>query len=67
MIFGLLNKYTESAITEAKIVKGYGVRLTMPGYLDATDWEVFDNLSEAREHARRLHEEQSEDSYEDDY
>ena len=37
-------------IYEVNIIPGYGARLTAPGYLDATDWVVFDTLGEAKEY-----------------
>jgi len=33
---------------ESKIVEGYGARLSAPGYMDCTDWCVFDTEEEAR-------------------
>ena len=30
-------------------IKGYGARLSAPGYLDCTEWAVFDSEEEARE------------------
>lgn len=33
---------------------GYGVRLSAPGYLDCTEWEVFDTEAEADAMAKEL-------------
>ena len=30
--------------------KGFGARLSAPGYMDATDWTVFPTLDEAKSH-----------------
>lgn len=35
---------------EVKIIKGYGARLSAPGYLDCTDWTVFDTYDAALEY-----------------
>jgi len=35
-------------------IYGYGVRLTMPGFLDCTDWTVYTNKREAIKAAREL-------------
>ena len=32
---------------------GYGARLSAPGYLDCTEWSVFDSADEARDYLRR--------------
>jgi len=37
-------------IKEAGIVEGYGARLSAPGYMDCTEWGVFDTPEAAREH-----------------
>lgn len=50
-------KYTEAIrgdLYDVKVIKGYGVRLSAPGYLDATEWDVFDTKREAEEHADEL-------------
>ena len=31
-------------------IKGYGARLSAPGYLDCTNWQVFDTEEEAEEY-----------------
>lgn len=35
-------------------VLGYGVRLSMPGCLDCTDWDVYTNKREAQERAKEI-------------
>jgi hypothetical protein len=34
-------------IQEIKYIEGYGARMSAPGYLDCTDWSVFDTEQEA--------------------
>jgi len=49
--FAAVADYTENrecySISERK---GYGVRLSAPGYMDCTDWSVFDTEAECRDH-----------------
>ena len=37
-----IQEYTEGEPQEWENIKGYGARLSAPGYLDATDWTVFE-------------------------
>lgn len=39
-----------SDILHWEFKSGYGARLSMPGYLDCTEWAVFDSEQEAREY-----------------
>jgi len=58
--FEPLLQYTEGTRVyndQSSIKKGYGVRLSAPGYMDATDWEVYGNLKEAQRRERELIEE----------
>lgn len=34
--------YIDGEFISAELVDGYGARLSMPGYLDCTEWTVFD-------------------------
>lgn len=36
------------------ILDGYGARLSMPGYMDCTEWSVYDTEKEANEHLESL-------------
>ena len=36
-------------IYSIKVIDGYGARLSAPGYLDCTEWNVFKTEQEARE------------------
>ena len=38
----------------ARTIMGYGVRMQAPGYLDATEWEVYTNQREALRRAREM-------------
>jgi hypothetical protein len=40
--------YTEGLPKSWENVKGYGARLSAPGYLDCTEWLVFDTDEEAK-------------------
>lgn len=37
-------------VWEVSTTKGFGARLSAPGYMDATDWTVFSTLDEAKSH-----------------
>lgn len=39
-------------VTEAETVSGYGARLSAPGYMDCTEWCVFDTEQEAEDYLR---------------
>jgi len=51
----LLDYYEGSRIYSVEVIRGYGARLSAPGYLDATEWTVFDTLSEAEEHLKEMY------------
>ena len=57
-----LRDYVEGEPQEWSPVKGYGVRLSAPGYMDATEWEVYTNKREAEARYRELEEEQREEN-----
>lgn len=55
--FEPLLKYTEGTKVyndQSRFRKGYGVRLSAPGYMDATEWEVYGSKKEALRRAREL-------------
>jgi hypothetical protein len=37
-----------------EVIKGFGARLSAPGYLDSTDWCVFDTVEEATAYIQEL-------------
>ena len=45
-----IRPYVEGKPLSWENVKGYGARLSAPGYLDCTEWTVFDTEQEAREY-----------------
>jgi hypothetical protein len=45
-----LLQYTEaSEVYEWKVIKGWGARLSAPGYMDCTEWSVYSTETEAWE------------------
>lgn len=42
-------------IAEISLVDGWGARLSMPGYMDATDWGVFETQDEAMQYLLEMH------------
>jgi hypothetical protein len=46
-IISQLSDYCEGTIQEWKTIRGHGARLSAPGYMDCTEWTVFDNPEEA--------------------
>lgn len=48
----------EGEVWEVETIHGFGARLSAPGYMDCTDWSVFDTYEEA---ARYLIENYSDD------
>ena len=46
----MLDWYEGDKIDHIRILDGYGARLSMPGYLDATDWTVFATKEEAEQY-----------------
>ena len=60
-------KYTENReLWEVDVVDGYGVRLSAPGYMDATDWEVFRSKSAAEKRLQELEDEIAEEEGDDE-
>lgn len=49
----LAMKYYDGAhIYSVELTEGYGARMTAPGYMDCTPWNVFDTLEEAEQYLR---------------
>jgi hypothetical protein len=64
--FEPLLKYTEGTEVysdQSSIKKGYGVRLSAPGYMDSTDWEVYSSKKEALRRAHELEREAEGEDY----
>ena len=49
-IVSQLSEYCEGTVQEWETILGYGARLSAPGYLDCTEWTVFDTANEAQEY-----------------
>ena len=47
--------YEGSRIDTVSVRQGYGARLSAPGYLDCTEWTVFDTEEEAREYLEEMY------------
>lgn len=52
-------RYTEipnvNYVDRITLIRGYGARLSMPGYLDCTEWCVFKTLREARKYLKEMY------------
>ncbi len=42
-----VSDYIEGKFLGFEVVDGYGARMSMPGYLDCTEWTVFDSEEKA--------------------
>jgi hypothetical protein len=42
-----IQQYTEGTPQSWENIKGYGGRLSAPGYLDCTEWQIFETAEEA--------------------
>ncbi len=42
------DSYVEGNVLSWELIQGYGARLSAPGYLDCTEWTVFDTPEEAQ-------------------
>jgi len=60
-ISALLCTYLDELPTEWENVKGYGFRLSAPGYLDCTEWEVFEHKDQLEQRVAQEVEQQGED------
>jgi len=47
--------YIEGQFISAEIIDGYGARLSMPGYLDCTEWVVFQSKEEATQYLSEMY------------
>jgi len=60
MIKDYVRVHDIAAIESIDVIRGYGVRLSAPGYMDCTEWEVYASKREALDRARELDEENKE-------
>lgn len=51
-----LSQFTEGIPESWENIKGYGARLSAPGYLDCTEWSVFDTVEEAQAYLKDTYE-----------
>jgi hypothetical protein len=56
-----IQPYVEGTPQSWENIKGYGARLSAPGYLDCTEWNVFETEQEAREYLEENYSEDDED------
>lgn len=61
-----IQPYTEGTPLSWENVKGFGARLSAPGYIDCTEWTVFDTEDEAREYLAETYPEDDADESEND-
>ncbi|MGO8809196.1 MAG: hypothetical protein ACLQJF_07010 [Candidatus Sulfotelmatobacter sp.] len=60
-----IRQFVEGEIESWENVKGYGARLSAPGYLDCTEWTVFDTEQEATEFLDEFYPEEESDENEE--
>jgi len=53
--------YTDGEPQSWENIKGYGARLSAPGYLDCTEWTVFDTEEEAKTYLDENYPDEQED------
>lgn len=58
---GMIRQYVEGTIRSWENVKGHGARLSAPGYLDCTEWDVFDTIEEAQKYLDETYPEDEEE------
>jgi len=59
--FNAIQQYTEGEPQEWEWIEGYGARLSAPGYLDCTEWAVFDTVAEAEAYLADMYGDDDED------
>jgi len=53
--FESLRQYCDGEPESWENIKGYGARLSAPGYLDCTEWTVFDTPEEAEQYLEEMY------------
>lgn len=53
--FNEVQKYTEGEPQSWKWIEGYGARMSAPGYMDCTEWCVFDTQEEAEQYLKEMY------------
>lgn len=54
-------EYYEGTVQSVTVRKGYGARLSAPGYLDCTEWTVFDTAEEAQQYLDETYDDDDDD------
>ena len=47
--------YCDGTVQSWKNIKGYGARLSAPGYMDCTEWAVFDTPDKAEQYLQEMY------------
>lgn len=53
-IYTAVRPYCDGKLLEVTLREGYGARLSAPGYLDCTEWSVFETEEEAEAHLEEM-------------
>jgi len=61
---GDLSDYCEGDVETFEVIQGYGARLSTPGYMDCTEWTVFDTSQEAEDYLDEYYPEEDEEPVE---
>jgi hypothetical protein len=59
--FNKIQQFTTGEPESWETIVGFGARLSAPGYLDCTEWTVFETEAEAEEYLRENYPEDDED------
>jgi len=57
-----LKDYCEGIPVSWELIKGHGARLSAPGYLDCTEWAVFDTAEEAQKYLEENYPDEDEEA-----
>lgn len=61
-----IQQYCEGKVESWETIVGFGARLSAPGYLDCTEWSVFDTEEEARQYLVEMYDADNEEDGEDE-
>jgi hypothetical protein len=56
-----LTDYCEGIPVSFEVIEGYGARLSAPGYMDCTEWTVFETEKEAQDYLEEMYPEDEEE------
>ena len=54
--------YCEGIPVSFEVIEGYGARLSAPGYMDCTEWTVFETEKQAQDYLAEMYPEDEEDA-----